>query len=146
MKKYELTKETKNFRGMTLFRIRALKSFGNVSAGDIGGWVERELNLSHSGNCWIYDNAQASYYAMVSDDVQVSGNAKVSDCARVYGQVRISDNAEVSGDTIVEDRVQVSGNAKGYGQVWIDGDMIVSGNMRIAGRGWYRVPENKKNT
>ena len=52
-KKYELTKETMYFDGVTLHRIKALKDFRNVDAGELGGWVESEKNLSQSGDCWI---------------------------------------------------------------------------------------------
>ncbi len=46
MKKYELTTDTKTFLGRKLFRIKALISFGDVKAGDMGGYVEKESNLS----------------------------------------------------------------------------------------------------
>ena len=49
-KKYELTKETKQLFGLTLFRIRVLKDFGGFQKGDLGGWIEKEENLSHEGN------------------------------------------------------------------------------------------------
>lgn len=43
-KKYKLTKETMCFDGVTLHRIQALKDFGNVDAGELGGWLKyREL-------------------------------------------------------------------------------------------------------
>ena len=42
----------------TLCRIKALKDFGDVKAGDLGGYIEDYKNLSHDGNCWIYDNAK----------------------------------------------------------------------------------------
>ena len=45
MKKYELTEETKVIGGKTLFRIRALRSFGGIKAGDLGGFIENERNL-----------------------------------------------------------------------------------------------------
>ena len=46
MKKYELIKESKTtFIGRDIYRIRALKNFGNVKAGDVGGWVCSEDNL-----------------------------------------------------------------------------------------------------
>lgn len=50
MKKYELTKEFIEHCGRRLFRIRALIDFGNVKAGDLGGYVEKEENLSQEGN------------------------------------------------------------------------------------------------
>ena len=73
MKKFELTNDTKIVFGKKLFRIKALVSFGNVKAGELGGYVEKEENLSHDGNAWVYGNAR------------VCGNARVYDNARVYG-------------------------------------------------------------
>lgn len=57
-KKFEFTDECRAlFDGTNLHRIRALKSFGGVHEGDLGGWLEKETNLSHEGNAWVYDNA-----------------------------------------------------------------------------------------
>jgi len=56
--KFELTKETITDSGVKLYRIRALKDFGDVSKGDLGGYVEKEKNLSQEGNAWIYGNAR----------------------------------------------------------------------------------------
>ena len=58
MEKYELTEETIKVEGVTLYRIKALKDFGNVKKGDLGGFVQSEMNLSHYGNCWIYNDAK----------------------------------------------------------------------------------------
>ena len=57
-KKYELTDETVRINSIILHRIKALTDFGDVDAGDLGGWVESERNLSHDGNAWVYDNAR----------------------------------------------------------------------------------------
>jgi len=59
-KKYELTTETKVIGDITLFRIRALKSFGSISAGDYGGYIEKESNLSQEGNAWVSGNVMVS--------------------------------------------------------------------------------------
>ena len=79
-KKFELTTDTKVVFGRKLFRIKALISFGNVTAGDLGGYVEKEENLSHNGDAWVY------------------GDAKVSGNAEVYGDAKIYGNAEVYGN------------------------------------------------
>ena len=84
MKKYKLTDETKDFLGITLHRIVCVTAFANVSAGDLGGWVESEKNLSQDGDAWV------------SDKARVSGNA------RVYGDARVSGDACVYGDALVE--------------------------------------------
>ena len=88
MKKYELTNETKTLAGGTvLHRIRTLRDiprFG-VKAGELGGFVEGENNLSQDG------------YAWVSGDARVFGNAKISGDAEVYGKAFVSGNAKVFG-------------------------------------------------
>lgn len=57
MKKYELTTECKEFLGRKLYRIKALTFFSDVKEGDLGGWIEKEENLSQEGNTWVYGNA-----------------------------------------------------------------------------------------
>ncbi|WP_330651956.1 hypothetical protein [[Ruminococcus] torques] len=85
MKKFKLTSEfIVDISGVKLFRIKALIEFGNVKAGDLGGYIEKEENLSHMGNAWVSGNAQ------VSGDARVSGNARVSGDAQVFGDARVS--------------------------------------------------------
>ena len=64
-KKYELTNEMIEVNGVVLHRIKALGDFRDVEAGDLGGWVESERNLSHDGNAWVYDNARVCGNAWV---------------------------------------------------------------------------------
>ena len=71
VKKYELTTETKLVFGRTLYRIRALIAFGDIEVGELGGWIEKESNLDHSGNAWVSGNA------LVYGNARVYGNAEV---------------------------------------------------------------------
>ena len=122
MNKYEMLHEDKIEIGShTLYRIRALKDFGNVKTGDIGGYIEKEANLSQEGICWIYDNAK------VYDSAKVFSNAKV------YGSAWVCDNARVCGNAMVYDRVRVYGNAWVYGSAWVCGDAWVCGNAKVCG-------------
>ena len=82
MKKFELTSEFVTFLGKKLFRIKALISFGNVKEGELGGFVEKEENLSNDGNAWVSGDARVSGDAWVYGDARVSGNA---DYATVQG-------------------------------------------------------------
>ena len=80
MKKFELDASTETvFFGRKFFRVKALMSFGNVEKGDLGGYVEKESNLSQDGNAWVSGNA------LVSGNARVYGNAEVYGGARVYG-------------------------------------------------------------
>ena len=86
MKKFELTSEfVTNIFGKKLFRIRALVEFGNVKAGEIGGYIEKEENLSQYGSAWVYGNAQVYGDARVYGNAQVYGDAQVCGDAWVYG-------------------------------------------------------------
>ena len=76
MKKFELTAEfVTNVFGKKLFRIKALVAFGNVEKGELGGFIEKEDNLSHDGDAWVYGNARVYGNAQVSGNARVSGNA-----------------------------------------------------------------------
>lgn len=126
--KYEFIKtDIKQLGSITLYRIRALVAIGSfVSAGDLGGYVQGESNLSQQGNAWVYGDARVSGNAWVSGNAQVSGNARVSGNAWVYGNARVYGNAQVSGNACVSGNAQVSGDA------WVYGDACVSGNAQVA--------------
>ena len=75
MKKFKLTSEfIVDISGVKLFRIKALIEFGNVKAGDLGGYIEKEKNLSHMGNAWVSGNAQVFGNARVFGNAWVCGN------------------------------------------------------------------------
>jgi hypothetical protein len=83
MKKYELLdNDTKTQNGVTLRRVRALRSFGSIEEGELGGFIEKEENLSHEENAWVYG------------DAWVSGDARVYVDARVYGDARVEGDAD----------------------------------------------------
>ena len=83
-KKYEMLKDDTIEVGIRiLHRIKALKDFNDVRKGDLGGYIEKEENLSHEGNCWIYDNANVFDDAWVFGDAQVYGDACVSNNAHI---------------------------------------------------------------
>nr|DAY67856.1 MAG TPA: Putative transferase, nesg, ydcK, Structural Genomics.38A [Caudoviricetes sp.] len=77
MKKYELTTECKEFLERKLYRIKALTSFSDVKEGDLGGWIEKEENLSQEGNAWVYGDARVCGNATVYDNAMVYGNAEI---------------------------------------------------------------------
>jgi hypothetical protein len=58
-KKFELTDITKEVYGRTVYQIRALKDFGTVKAGDLGGWLEDEKILNQEGDGWVFKDAVA---------------------------------------------------------------------------------------
>jgi carbonic anhydrase/acetyltransferase-like protein (isoleucine patch superfamily) len=126
-KKYSLTKTTKQFFGTTLYQIKAEVSFGMITKGELGGYIEKEENLDHEGNAWVYGNA------WVSGDARVYGNAQVSGDAWVYGNARVYGDAWVYGNARVYGNAWVYGNARVYGNAWVSGDALVSGDAQVSG-------------
>ena len=143
MKKFKLTSEfIVDISGVKLFRIKALIEFGNVKAGDLGGYIEKEKNLSHMGNAWVSGNAQVFGNARVFGNAWVSGDAQVFGNAWVSGNAQVSGNAWVFGDAQVSGNAQVFGNARVFGNAWVSGDAQVfgnawvSGNAQVSGNAW----------
>lgn len=98
MRKYILTDETKERNGITFHRIQAVRSFGNVEEGEKGGWIEKEENLSHEGDCWVFGNAR------VSEDTEISGNAVIWRNAEISGNTEILENTVILGNAMVESK------------------------------------------
>jgi len=131
-KKYTLTSETTtNFDGTTLYRIKALRNFGCIEKGWLGGFVEKESNLSHEGDCWIFDNAMVFGNAHVCCDAQVRDCAMVFDYAQICDNVFIFDNAKVFGEAVLHEDVTVKDFARVSGQVVINGAMLIGDDSCI---------------
>lgn len=114
MKKFELTTDRIEENGTILYRIKALIDFWDVKAGDLGGYVEKEENLSQYGSAWVSDNAFVLGNARVSDNAWVCGDTLVCGNAQVYDNAWVSGNAQVCGNTWVCDNAHIYGNARVY--------------------------------
>lgn len=135
-KKYELIES--DIRG--LHRIKALRDFGDVKKGDVGGYVENEYNLSHDGECWIY------YDAAVFDNATVWNDVRIRDKARIYGNASINDNVVVCNNARVCDDARVCANTRVCGDSVICGDAYINGEIEIKkGTHLGKVYENFKN-
>ena len=120
MKKFELTADRIKSNGVTLHRIKALIDFGDVKAGELGGYVEKETNLSQYGDACVYRHAQVFGNAWVRDNACVCGNGIV------YGNAWLSGKALVYGNAQVFGEARVYGNAQVLGNAWIFGNAQVS--------------------
>lgn len=163
-RKYQFTRNIQNYGSCTLYQIQALRAFGNVKAGNLGGFIEHEQNLSQEGNCWVADNAKVFLDARIMDnavvqdnaivggDVRVGGNAKIYEHSQVSGydrgRVWIDDNVEVFGhanlratgssiskELCISDNVKIFGNADILGGVDISENAKIYGNASILGTG-----------
>ena len=125
MKKYELTDETMCFNGVTLHRIKALKDFADVVDGELGGWIEKEENLSQEGNAWVAMDAKAYENAEISDNAVLTRNAIACENSS------ICENALVSDETVIGGYTYIYGNSEVYGESILTGNTILCGKARV---------------
>ncbi len=133
MKKYRLINETYPVGDHVLYRICALHNFADVKAGDLGGWIESEANLSQEGDCWIRDGACVFGQANVSNDAQVCGNALVYGKARVSGKAYVGGRARIFSQALVDGRARVTEDAHIYGNARVIDEARVYGCARVGG-------------
>lgn len=114
-------------------RIRALKSLNGVNAGDLGGWLESEKNLSQIGSCWIADEGVVLADAKVMGDSWVGDNAFVYDKAMVTGKAAVTKGALVYDRALIRDKAWVSDNAEVYGDAKLSENAQVFGKAKVFG-------------
>ena len=103
--KYEIT-DIAHEKYPFLHRIRALQDIGKeVKAGDLGGFVESESNLSFEpgDDAWIFNDAIAAGEGYVDKDSILRDRAVVCDSAYA------SHGAELTGDSRAEDDAYIRG-------------------------------------
>lgn len=132
LKKYIIdTSQSIQHFNVVLYRIQALIDFDDIRAGDYGGYVESEKNLSHSGNCWIYDNAKVYGCGRVNSNAKIYNRAEVrceaviSDNAKIFGEAIISGEAKVYGNAIVSGKVSVFDKSRVFDDAVIEGNSII---------------------
>ena len=143
-KKYRLTDETIEFNGVKLYRIEALKDFGDVKKGEQGGFVQSEKNLSQFENCWICDDAKAygdsfvAENAVLLDFAQICDDAIATGYSRIYNRAFVHQRAMITGRAIIRNGASVGGNAAVVGEAKViefskvEGSSIVNGHAEIS--------------
>lgn len=126
-KHFELTEESREYEGRTVYRIRALVDLPrhNVKAGDLGGFAQGAHNLRDEA--WVADEA------IVCDEAILYGNALAKDNAVLEGQASMSLGATISDYGIMFDRSKLSGGAQVKEMARMGGDAYAFGEATISG-------------
>ncbi len=109
--------------GLQLFRIIAERDFSDVHKGDLGGYIMNTRNLSHEGDCWVYDDAHVYGRALIKDNATVRNEASIDGHAVISGYAAILDHSVVRDNATVSEHVILTGNSQ------------IRGNACICGKG-----------
>lgn len=140
MKKYELTEQIRRIRSVRVFRIRTLRDIEDDSgrvvakAGELGGFVQSDRNLSHKGACWVADDAVVRKDALVKESAIIAGEATVTDSAHVGGRAQVSGKARISGNARIDGEALVDGYAVIEGSGYLSEKAEVRDEATISGR------------
>ena len=139
--KYEIT-DIAHEKYPFLHRIRALRDIGSeVKAGDLGGFVECESNLSFEtgDDAWIFDNAIAAGEGCVDKGSVLRERAIVCDCAyashgtEMFGDSRAEDDAYIRGSRLSR-CARVSGNGMVLQSPTTKASPILTGSCAVYGK------------
>lgn len=132
--KYSLTENKRTFfSDRVLYQIKAERDIEGirVKKGELGGWIEKEDNLSQRGDCWVSGDAYVYQSALVCENAcifgaaSIFGHARISGHARVYNNACVFEYAQVYGYTQVFGNVCVYGHAHIYGSIQVYGDVCI---------------------
>lgn len=129
MEKYKLTDKKIEKGGHTLYRIKAVSSFGKIRAGDLGGFIESYNNLSQTGTCWVGTGSKVFGVAKILDSATI-------DNATVSGSVKIAGNSYINKCEILSDDNRIFMSERycfEYYQISIWGNAIIS-ESKISGK------------
>ena len=129
-RKFELTDITMKFKGRTLYRIRALKDFRDVEAGDLGGWIQSENNLSQKGDCWVYDEAKCMDYAKIYDNSTMHNNSVMCDFSEIHDNSVMHDYSKIYDRSRMYDHSEMHDNSVLYGYGELYEDTILGGQEK----------------
>ena len=139
--KYEIT-DIAHEKYPFLHRICALCDIGKeAKAGDLGGFVEHESNLSFEpgDDAWIFDDAIAAGAGCVDKGSVLRERAVVCDCAYVSHGTEMTDDSRAEDDAYIRG-AKLSRCARASGQSMIlqspttQAAPILSGNCAVYGK------------
>lgn len=127
-----VSKDTIMHAGVKLTRIRAVIPIPtyNIKPGDLGGYIQSEENLAHTGEAWVGDDAR------VWGSAKISGNAGILGRSEVYDTAKIQDNTIVEGCSVINQAAKVLDNVRISGAVIVTGTAEVGDNVNLSGICW----------
>ncbi len=119
--------------GTRLHRIRALRDIPEhgVLAGDLGGFVQSERNLSQTGAAWIGGNAVVLGEGRVEDDAIARDQAVLSSYAVLRHRAAAGGQSRMDGQAIVQEQAQLTDSSHIGGCARVGGTIIVGGFVSL---------------
>ena len=153
--KYELTNNTRTFDGVVLYQIKALRDIPVrcVKAGDLGGFIEKESNLSQEGDCWVtkaakvLESAEVSGHASVRNTSVLRGTGKLKGGSALRGKClmtisELSDNMILISENITKPIDKASPKNGAYWITWATDTHLHCGCVGHTFKEWEELKDN----
>lgn len=127
--KYHITSNSITYRGFKLYQIEALKDFGSVKKGDLGGYVQSYDNLDHCGDCWLFDESKCYESGKVSGNANLHQTAEVCGNAQIFGKTHIIDESLVCGHAVIDGDTNIFGGSVVSGHSLVRDSMVCASNI-----------------
>lgn len=112
MNKYKLTKKSINYKGRTLYQIQALKDFTifntDIKKGDLGGYIEKEFNLSQYNYCWIGKHVKVLGNARVAGEALITGYVTMTGNSYCFGKLTVFGKCIISGKEVIHENDSIT--------------------------------------
>ena len=119
--------------GQKLYRIQALRSFGSVKKGDLGGYVAGLDNLSHQGSCWLFDDSKAYYGARVEGDATMHDLAEAVGVVRLMGNTQMTEKSRAEESATLRGHIIMSGSSLATGRSTLTGRICLTDSVQVTG-------------
>jgi len=113
--KYELIDIDKNsneYAHGLRYRVKALRDFSDIKAGDVGGFVTSEHNLSQNGDCWVYDDAKMFDNSEIHNDAKMHNNSEMHNNSKMLNNSEMFDSSKMHNNSKMYDSSKMYDNSK----------------------------------
>jgi hypothetical protein len=136
IRKFEFTSEQKVITHTTsVRRIRALIDIPGigVKVGDLGGFIMSNENLSHEGDCWVFDDAVVhGLFTRITGNARIYGHAVVESGSMIANGVVVADHAHVIQGDIQGESIFIRGEVVLESSIIKGTSVVLEGKAKIS--------------
>lgn len=122
-RKYELVEE--ELDGVIMYRLHAIKNFGKVRKGDIGGLVSGENIIPHDDNSWVYKDSILETNVPITSTI-IKKSKVIAHCSKLTSVNIFNSTIECTNTSLQTYATSIEDS-----EIYIIGSVVEFGNVGI---------------